>query len=369
MWKHKNITLFWQKYKRRLLRHVWLVRLVAGLLVITLSVGLLAIIAKPFLDIGAKMLIGPRIVASFFTGSTKALKGSNNRTNILLLGVDGEVQEGAQLTDTMIFISINSKSGDVAMLSLPRDIWLESLQAKINTAYYYGEQKSSGGGFALVKDAVYQITGQPIHYAILLDFTGFVKAIDLVGGIDVKVERSFKDERYPIPGKEADECDSDPEYRCRYETIQFERGVQHMDGQTALKFVRSRNAEGEEGTDFARSARQQKVILGFKEKLLSTKTLLSPTTLLELKKTFSEHVKLDQEISEEEVMGFANLFFSFVRGSNTLRVLTLDTGVEENPGFLINPPMKVYGQWVLIPRSGDWLEFQAFLEQKLVSDI
>jgi LCP family protein required for cell wall assembly len=285
------------------------------------------------------------------------------------MGVAGGEHEGKDLTDTMIFTSIDLGSGDVVMLSIPRDIWLDSLQAKVNTAYHYGQKKSAGGGFVLAKDAVYQITGQSIHYVVVLDFSGFVKAVNLVGGVDVEVERSFTDEQYPIPGKETDECGGDSQLRCRYETIRFEKGLQHLDGETALKFVRSRNAQGEEGTDFARSNRQQKVIVAFKNKLLSSSTLLAPGKLLALKQTFSQNVTFDKELSEEELGGFASLFWRFVRGRNSLRTLTLDTGTEENPGFLINPPIKQYGQWVLVPRAGDWSQFQEFLSQKLGSQI
>lgn len=362
-------NVHWQRIKRQLLRHVGLVRIVLGLGILTVVVGGLAFVAKPILDIAAKALIGPRFVVSFFSSPTSVLHSSNGRTNILLLGIAGGEHEGRDLTDTMIFTSVDLTSGDVVMLSIPRDIWIDSLDAKINSAFHYGEEKNPGGGFVLAKDAVYQITGQPLHYTILLDFTGFVKAIDLVGGVDVEIERGFTDEKYPIPGKEKDECSGDPGFRCRYEILRFEKGRQHMDGETALKFVRSRNATGEEGTDFARSTRQQKVILAFKDKLLSRGTLLSPAKLLSLKETFSQHVKIDRSLSEEEIGGFASLFWRFVRGDNQLRTLVLDTGTEENPGFLVSPPVSQYGQWALIPRNGNWQQFQDYLKQKLENKI
>lgn len=369
MGNKKSQSLFLQKIKRRILRHAWLVRIGLAAAALTLLIGITAVIARPVLDIMAKILTGPRMITAFFSDPALVLDSNNKRVNLILLGIAGGEHQGAKLTDTMIFTSIDLVSGDMVMLSIPRDIWLDSLQAKVNTAYYYGEEKAPGGGFVLAKDAVYQITGQPIDYTILLDFTGFVGAVDLVGGIEVDIERSFVDQKYPIPGKENEECQGDPEYQCRYETLKFEKGIVHMDGETALKFVRSRNAEGEEGTDFARSARQQRVILAFKNRLLSTQVLLSPTKLWALKKTFSEHVKFDKDLSKEEIAGFANLFWRFVRGDNTLRTLTLETGTEENPGFLIVPPISQYNQWVLIPRAEDWQEFQSYLEQKLANRI
>lgn len=362
-------SFFWQRFRRKFFQHIWLTRVFVAGAVLVLIVGLLAVAAKPALDIAAKVLIGPRMIAAFFVDPSKVLKSTNKRMNLLLLGIAGGDHEGSDLTDTMIFSSVDLETGDVVLLSIPRDIWLESLKAKINTAYYYGEEKAENGGFVLAKDAVYQITNQPINYAILLDFAGFQKAIDLVGGIDVLVERPFVDEKYPIPGKENDECNGDKEYKCRYEALNFEKGLEHMGGETALKFVRSRNAESEEGTDFARSQRQQKVMLAFKDKLLSKKILLSPGTLFSLKKTFSQHVKFDKEISEEEMSAFLSLFWRFTRGNNTLRTLTLDTGTDESPGFLTNPPVSQYGQWVLAPRAGGWQEFQEYLRQKLANVI
>jgi len=367
----KNFYSTLLKLKRQYLGSFPLKKTLVCFVGIIVLVFLLTFLIKPFLDVAAKILVGPRFVSSLFLKNpVDVLKSYDKRTNILILGMAGGEHEGTDLSDTMIFASINLESGDSLLISLPRDIWLDSLKAKINTAYHYGSQeKGKEGGFALAKDAVYQIVGRPIHYAFTIDFTGFVKAIDLVDGIDVLVERSFVDEKYPIAGRELDECGGDPEYRCRYETIEFEKGLQHMDGEIALKFARSRNAEGEEGTDFARAARQQKVILALKDKILSRQTFLSPTKMLQLKNTFADHVKTDKELSYEELAAFSNLFLKFVREKNSLRTLTLDIGTEESPGFLKNPPISKYGHWVLVPRAGDWSEFQEFLKQKLESEI
>jgi LCP family protein required for cell wall assembly len=369
MSKKKKRCLFWQKCKRKVYRYMWLVRIGVGLAALTLLIGLLAILSKPFLDLLAKILVGPRVISAFFIDPASALDSTNKRTNVLLLGGAGGDHEGADLTDTMIFASIDLTSGDAVMLSIPRDIWLDSLQAKVNTAYHYGEKKEPGGGFVLAKDAVYEITSQPIHYIAFLNFEGFVKAVDLLGGVEIEVERAFVDKKYPIPGKEKDECDGGPEYYCRYQTIRFEKGKQQMDGETALKFVRSRNAEGEEGTDFARSLRQQKVIGAVKNKILSSQVLLSPTKLLKLKSVLDQYVIWEKDLSKTELAAFASLFWRFTKGDNQIRTLVLDTGSEENPGFLVNPPIAVYDQWVLVPRGGDWEEFQEYLRQKLESGI
>ena len=272
------------------------------------------------------------------------LKTTNNRTNILLLGMGGAGHEAPNLTDTIIFFSINPTTHDAVSISLPRDFWIPSLRAKINTAYYYGDQKKPGGGLILAKASAEEVLGQPIHYALALNFDGFIRAIDLVGGIDIDIPQTFDDFKYPIPGKETAQPES-----SRYQPLHFDAGFQHFDGQTALKYVRSRNAEGEQGTDFARSRRQQQVILSFKQTLLSTQTLLNPQRLIKLKHIFAD--SLIHDFSDTEIIALAKLALSF--NQSQVRSGILDAGDQDNPGLLINPPQtsRYDYQWVLTPRT------------------
>ena len=106
--------------------------------------------------------------------------------------------------------------------------------------------------------------GKPVHYGLVIDTLGFKEVIDVLGGIEVDVERSFVDEKYPIAGKEDDECGGDSEYGCSYETIEFTEGGQSMDGEIALKFIRSRSSEVDEVTEVSLSKRQQKVLEAIK---------------------------------------------------------------------------------------------------------
>src|SRR5258708_31476545 len=88
-----------------------------------------------------------------------------------------------------------------------------------------------------------------IDYATTLDFNAFKEVIDALHGITVDVKTEFTDTQYPIIGLEADNCNGDKTFACRYETITFKAGLQNMDSTTALKFVRSRHANGVEGND------------------------------------------------------------------------------------------------------------------------
>lgn len=363
--KKSKTSAFWYRIKRRIASQRNLVRLGAVLLLITVTIGIFWL-ATPLLEkIATRILKGPKMAYSLLTVNTTSLDSYKDRVNVLVLGIGGEEHTEVELTDTMIFASIDKKSADTVMLSIPRDIWIDSLKTKINAVYYYGEQEKEGGGFVLVKDAVYEILDQPVHYSILVDFEGFIRAIDLLGGIEVKVDKSFDDYKYPIPGKENDPCNGDPEFKCRYEHLHFDAGKQVMDGERALKFVRSRNAQGDEGTDFARSKRQQKVILSVAKKLFSYKTLLNPGRLMSLRDTFGEHVKFDTQFSENQLTAFLSLFLRFVRKGNEIRTFSIDTGNEESPGFLYQPALEEYDQWVLLPRGDDWDEIQKYVEEKI----
>jgi len=278
------------------------------------------------------------IVSGVVSSPADILKQDDGHTNIVLLGMGGDGHAGGDLTDSILFLSLGLNDKSSSMISIPRDIWIPSMQAKINTAYHYGNEKGEGGGVDLAKQAVSEVLGVPVHYALVLDFQGFVKAIDAVGGVDVEVERTFDDYKYPIPGKETAEPESE-----RYEHVHFDQGVVHMDGTTALKFARSRHALGDEGTDFARGKRQEKIILAFKEQLFSTDTLLSSSTLSSLKDSISSSI--DTDIGSKEQASFFKLFL----GLGSLgSVASIDiTDLFTNP-----PASKPYGgQWVLIPET------------------
>src|SRR3990167_1772618 len=156
-----------------------------------------------FLDLDKNVLKGPRTVVKLITNS--GLDSDNNRVNVLLLGTGGTGHEGPDLTDTMILASLVEDAKDVILISIPRDLWAGNISAKINHAYAYGQEKD-GVGLKLSKETIESLLGLPVHYAVRVDFSGFVKAVDLVGGLDVDVESPFNDTRYPIAGKEDDLC-------------------------------------------------------------------------------------------------------------------------------------------------------------------
>ena len=159
----------------------------------------------------------------------------------LLLGVDQSKnqRDTSLLTDTLILVTVN-KNGTVRMVSLPRDLWVDSLKTKVNALYYYGQQTNPDDGITLLSSVISEITGFPIDYYVLVNMDSVKSVIDAIGGVPVNVERTFEDKLYP---REVDLSSKDPS--VLYETVRFEKGLQTMDGTTALQFIRSRHSEDE----------------------------------------------------------------------------------------------------------------------------
>lgn len=289
------------------------------------------------------------VVALFYRG----LIPPPGRTNLLLLGMTGEEQAGGDLTDTIIFVSVENQTGKTLAVSLPRDIWIAPIRAKLNSAYHYG-------GLDLAKATVSEILNQPVNYVVVIDSNLFIKIIEVLGGVRVEVEREFDDYKYPIPGKENDDCGGDPEYRCRYEHLHFDAGWQSMNGERALKYIRSRYAEGEEGTDFARSRRQQRLLLAVKNKLLTPAVLVNPRRLIQLFEVVTESIETD--LPREKYSDFIKL---------TLRLRSKNLRVEVLGEDYLTTPLpskeKYDNHWVLVPKTGDWVAVQEYVK-KLLSE-
>ncbi len=310
------------------------------------------------------------------------LKQTDNKTNVLLLGIGGGSHDGPNLTDTIIFASIDWKKDTVTLVSIPRDLWVPDLNSyvkKINEAY-------ASGGLSLAEKSVTQVTGQPIHYGIRLDFQGFVDAIDQIGGVDVTVMRTLDDYNYPISGKEDEACNHTPEeiqtftattsaetdnfdfFACRYKHLHFDPGNQHMDGETALEFVRSRHAVGIEGSDFARSSRQQLVIESVRNKLISS-ALFNPGKILGLYDILKKSI--DTDMTDTDL----GLFLDKLPLLKTAKVITANVDVGDyttgRAGLLVNTPVSSEFDFsaALMPRmgNGNFSEIQQYVGCEIAS--
>lgn len=238
-------------------------------------------------DMVAHAQLGMPVISSSDSGQTNLQPTpdiTQERVNILLLGTDQRgSEEGPSRTDTMIVVTVDPQTKTAAMLSIPRDLWVSipgHSEGRINTAHFFGEADNyPGGGPALAKKTVQYALGIPIHYYVRVNFEGFEKLIDAIGGITINVEEAIHDERYPDGG-------------YGYMTIDIPAGEQLMDGERALQYARARHG----GTDFQRARRQQQVLQAIRDKVLRLDIPL--TRIPEVLKLVGNSVRTDLSLSD-----------------------------------------------------------------------
>ncbi|CAN5342460.1 N/A [soil metagenome] len=283
------------RLKRRMLSHVKIIRI----LILSVILVLIALLGVFIYKAIAQSFVGTSIgmARDFAFPNPNRILTSDERVNLLIMGKGGAGHDAPDLTDTMILASISTTANKMTLISVPRDIWIESLRDKINSAYMYGKQKSPMTGIVLAKSTMESVLGVQIDYGIIIDFGGFQDVIDALGGVQINVQNTFTDQQYPIAGKENDTC-----IACRYETVTFNKGVQTMNGETALKFVRSRHSTGIEGTDIAREARQQLVIAAILKKAITPQTFTNVSKDKDFLKIFQNDIETDLNPSEEATL-------------------------------------------------------------------
>lgn len=319
-----------------------LARFIAGGVVVVAIIGIAFSykIAKTQID-GSTDVGGFSLFSTFrqlVTSDDKPLTGEqDDRINFLLLGVGGAGHDGPELTDTIMFGSFQPSTSEIGMLSIPRDTIVpipDYGYRKINHVNALAEIEEPGSGPAEAAAVIGDVLNQEIHYTVKVDFQGFVDFIDAIGGVDVYVDRSFADYSYPT-------------YDDLYQTVSFEEGWQHMDGETALEYSRSRHGNNGEGSDFARAARQQKVILAVKDEVLSPSVLLNPGKLNKIIETFEDNVQTN--LTFWEIMKLAR--YAPDINTENIHLAVLDGG-PDSPLYSSN----INGAYVLLPKEDDWSE-------------
>lgn len=276
--------------------------------------------------------------------------------NTVLLGYGGAGHDGSMLTDSIIIVHVNTNNKTAALISIPRDLWVPGGH-KVNA-------DASINGFQNMGGLIQNITGLPTDYFAAINFSGFVKLIDNLGGITVNVPKTFDDYFYPITGLENDTCGKtadeinalkakysstqlEMQFTCRYEHLHFEKGPANLDGTTALKFVRSRHGD----SDFGRSDRQFAVLKGILAKLVSLHALeKANTTLDNLVSMVSTNLNLEAAKNIIQVVGDT--------GQYKITEYHLST---EN---FLNEGKSAEGAYILYPKAGmyDYSQIKAYVQ-------
>jgi len=272
-------------------------------------------------------------------------------TNILLLGVGDKNHDGADLTDTMMIASIDPGTRSAVLLSIPRDLYLtgnkNTPDGRINTLYFFAKQALKRKDKTLsdkdlsrlalqaVGEEMGEKLGVEVHGVVKADFTAFVNTVDALGGVDVDVAKKIMDYSYPVGENEVG-------------LFELDAGLQHLDGETALRFARSRHGS----TDFDRSARQQQLLQALSAKVQTMSRLEQISSVSALLKNVVNH--LDTTFTTQELLGITQIG-SELSMENLIRMqVNYNAGGDYIPaqagGFVYAPDPALYeGASVLVP--------------------
>lgn len=305
-------------------------------------------------------------------GVNDKLQGEDEgRVNVLLLGMRGEkLTGGGLLADTIMVASFNPKDNKIAMISIPRDLYVTDpgteSKSKINAVYAYGEEKRKGGGMEDMRKVVGEVTGLPIQYALAINFQGFTDLVNAIGGIEVTLDKPFEE---TMQFNEERVCDSEvftvptgnyenkttrtksgrvrvvkqyplctnPNTECGG-NFKLPAGTQTLNGDQALCYARSRKTS----SDFERAKRQQIIIQKIKEKALSAGTLADFGKVNDIFDALGDNVKTDMQGWELKRL------YEIERGMQNEQIVqrVLENSEE---GLLYNPPMTPETGYILLP--------------------
>lgn len=303
----------------------------------------------------ANELSAKEVVLSIF--SEKVLTDEEKHTNILLLGTGNPEHDGAHLTDTIMVASIDHRDEVVSMLSIPRDLYvtipelyggnrINSIVELVSDKEQYQnnveEEAAYTIGYQVLQRTVSELLGIEIHYYAQLDFDAFVDIVDALEGIQVNIKTAIYDPFYPAE-----------DGTINYQTFAIDAGPQELDGETALKYVRSRKTT----SDFDRAIRQQQVLEALKEKALSLGVLTNPNRLKNIYEALKSNTHTNLQWSE--LVYLAKMAADFDR-SHILTWVINDNPLTEG-GLLYTPERELYqGAFVLIPFLSDNSDLQRF---------
>jgi len=230
-----------------------------------------------------KNIAWEKIFGNKFPSSEYVPPKDEDRINALLLGIRGEGDpDGGFLTDGIMVVSFKKSTGQIALISIPRDLYLqmpgETGYEKVNAAYVIGFKKYDNG-LDYAKKTIAYITGLYIDYAAVINFDAFKDIIELLGGITIHLDEPFIEDKQWLCDEKGENC----------QPFRLEAGEQILNGETALLYVRSRFSSN----DFDRARRQQQVLGSLKDKILSLGILADPLKISGILDVLSKNVKTD----------------------------------------------------------------------------
>jgi len=309
-------------------------------------------------------------------GVGDTVKGEKEgRINILLLGMRGEnVPSGGLLADTIMVMSVKPAENKVAMISIPRDLYVQvpgtENREKINAVYVHGMERGKQGGIEDMETVVGEITGLTIHYGVSINFKGFTDLVNAVGGIEITLDKPFTEleqfsqehvcdgdnggvfttptgtyeykkndkgkivAQYPLCTNSSPECGGN---------FSLPSGVNKLDGEKALCYARARY----QSNDFERAKRQQLVIQSIKNKAISVGTLSNFEKVNAILNALGDNVRTDMQAWEMKKM------FSIYQGAQNPQIIQRVLEDSEE-GLLYSPQESNGAGYILLPRGDNY---------------
>ncbi len=342
-WRAKHVA---EKKKEQRRRSLWK-KLIVGALIVFVAVTGIGYGVNALIDMNVLHVSQIMDVAG-----TPLPTDAFGHTNFLLLGQGDEGHDGVDLTDTIIIASIDKDNDSAAMISIPRDLYMRTERmgaGRINALYRdfkyvlmrdqdMAPEEAQRVAMQELATELSNFFGITLHHVVKVDFIAFTQAVDALGGIDVYVPEDLYDPEYPTND-------------YGYQTFSVLSGLQHMDGETALKYARSRHST----SDFDRSRRQQDLIQALAEKGKADGTLTNPTRITALLRIMDQHVATT--LTFREMVTLAKLGADIDRS----KIVSVQFNLEGPGGFLYPPPRDQFGgAAVLIPNS--WNEIRTFMK-------
>jgi LCP family protein required for cell wall assembly len=338
---------------------------------IAIALAIIAVIIIGYIGIKALIASSKVFKGNLFDllGSGQQLKTDEfGRSNILVFGTsedDGPDHGGANLTDSIMVVSLDQKNKNAAMMSIPRDLWVKfgaacnaGYEGKVNEVYncYSDEGQNDAKGAEALMKIVGENFGIDIQYYAHVNYTVVRQSVDAVGGVDITIESS--DPRGIL--------DRNFDWICRYQCykVKYANGPVHLDGEHALYLARARNdptgwsAYGLPQGNFDREKNQQKILTALKQKATSAGTLSNPVAVTNLIDSLGNNVRTN--FSGGEVKTLIGLGKDIP--NDKIKSVSL---VEE--GNMMVTTGNVSGQSIVRPVAGvyDFTQIQDYVRQKL----
>lgn len=262
----------------------------------------------------------------------------SQQLTFLILGTDIDPQRETQavLTDTILLVNLTPSTGAVNLLAIPRDLWSEKYQTKINALYSYGNDFNPGEPEKFVADTLADLLAISIDETLVVSLDQLQTLIDQIGGIDIDVPETFIDTMYP--------SESPLDKESPVQTVEFNAGPQIMNGSDAIKYIRSRKSESAAGSDNDRVIRQQLVIQAITNKLASKQVIVNSSVMGRLLNLYM--TQFDTQLPIEKLVGIGKSIWSGQR-QLTIHPHSLSITSGDEIGVIHHPAIWKYnGQWV-----------------------